>query len=46
MKHLEGENNIKILIVGGRCGLTTEILLPICSQIDVVEQEPYFNLLE
>ena len=30
-------NNARILILGGRAGLTTEILLPYATQIDLVE---------
>jgi hypothetical protein len=38
-KNLEEGQDNKILILGGRCGLTAEILLPYCSQIDIVEEK-------
>jgi hypothetical protein len=34
-----------VLIIGGKCGLTTELLIPFCTRIDVVEEEPYLSLL-
>ena len=35
-----------VLIIGGKCGLTTELLIPFCNKIDIVEEEPYLNLLK
>jgi len=29
--------NIKMLILGAKCGLTAELLLPLCSHLDLVE---------
>ena len=34
-----------VLIIGGKCGLTAELLLPFCTRIDIVEEEPYLSLL-
>jgi hypothetical protein len=36
----KSENSV--LIIGAKCGLTAELLLPFCSRIDLVEEETYF----
>ena len=35
-KALPHEKDNNVLIVGGRCGLTADVLAPFCKQIDVV----------
>lgn len=44
--HLKTAENAKVLLLGGRCGLVAEMLLPLSRQIDIVEQEPFAQLLE
>ena len=36
--HLDANNKISVLVLGGRCGLVPEILLPFSAQMDIVEQ--------
>lgn len=35
-----------VLIIGGKCGLTAELLIPFCRRIDIVEEEPFVDLLK
>jgi hypothetical protein len=35
-----------VLIIGGKCGLTAELLIPFCKRIDIVEEEPFTELLK
>lgn len=44
--HLKQIGNARVLVLGGRCGLVVEMLLPFSKQIDIVEQEPFAQLLE
>ena len=44
-KSLPLEKNNRVLIIGGRCGATAEILAPFCRQIDIVEEDPYLSNL-
>jgi hypothetical protein len=44
--HLDANRKISILVLGGRCGLVAEILLPFSAQLDIVEEEPFAKLLE
>ena len=45
-KALPLEKDNRILIIGGRCGATAEVLAPYCKQIDIVEEEPYLEVLQ
>lgn len=44
--HLKTVENARVLLLGGRGGLVAEMLLPLSRQIDIVEQEPFAQLLE
>ena len=44
--HLKAIENARVLVLGGRCGLVAEMLLPFSRQVDIVEQEPFAQLLE
>lgn len=37
---------LKILILGPRCGLIGQVLLPFSSHLDLVDEEPYTTLLQ
>lgn len=45
-QQLDSNKKVTALVLGARCGMVTEILLPFCSHIDVVEEEKFARVLE